>query len=111
MNADHAGLVFMWSDESDHDLVKEGHFVAPFQQDGVNDMTYPAATIARGAGPVGGLTMMTEIFNGHRVDLFWPGRSGFERAALKDLMQNMHTTHAGFIWASAYRFGFLGTIR
>jgi Leucine-rich repeat (LRR) protein len=117
MNADHAGLIFMWSDENDPDVVKENQFAMPFfgQQDGVNDMTYPAATIARGAGPVGGLTMVTEIFNGHRVDLLWPGTGPMtdpvERAALKELMQNIDTAHDDFIWlASSYGLGFSGTI-
>jgi hypothetical protein len=39
--------------------------------------------------------MATEIFNGHRVDLLWPGTGPMtdqtERAALKDLMRNIET--------------------
>jgi hypothetical protein len=102
MEADPAGVIWMWSDENDasvgpRDKVSGGLMGLPA---GVNDMTYPLAMIARGPEPDGGLTMVTEIFNGHRVDIFWPGTGPMtdqaERAALKDLMQNMTTTHPGF---------------
>jgi hypothetical protein len=80
---------------------------------GVNDMTYPLAMIARGPEPDGGLTMLTEIFNGHRVDIFWPGTGPMtdqaERATLKDLMQNIQTTGAGFQYASGI-IGFGGSV-
>jgi hypothetical protein len=102
LNADIAGFIFMYSDENDPDQVEEnwaihGHFG---RAQGGNVITYPAAAVARGAGPVGGLTMATEIFNGHRVDLLWPGTGPMtgtaERAALKDFMQMIVTDYDHF---------------
>jgi hypothetical protein len=98
MNADVAGLIWMWSDENDPDDVGEDWFVQTSFGDGDpnnNNMTYPTAAVARGHAPIGGLTMATEIFNGHRVDLTWPGTGPMtdpvERAALKDFMQALGT--------------------
>jgi hypothetical protein len=116
MKADPAGVIWMWSDENDAANIgprdKPSGSVAG-KPNGVNDMTYPLAWIARGPEPDGGLTMATEIFNGHRVDIFWPGTGPMtdfaERAALKDLMRNMQTTHDGF-QAYADIIGFGGTV-
>jgi hypothetical protein len=115
MGADVAGLIWMWSDENDPEKVGEDwraktHFA---DNDPDHEITYPTSSIARGVGPVGGLSMASEIFNGHHVDLLWPGTGPMtdapQRAALKDLYQNMAPNanglkFTGFItWAGTGR--------
>jgi hypothetical protein len=74
MNADPAGVIWMHSDENDESVgptdIVNTNFAAPDRSD---DMAYSTCAIAKGSGPDGGLTMAEEIFNGHRVDIFWPG--------------------------------------
>jgi hypothetical protein len=111
-----AGFIWMWSDENDPLTNKEDYIAYPMFGWGTSEnssMPYPNAAIARGAGPVGGLTMATEIFNNHRVDLTWPGTGPLsdqtERAALKDLMRNIDTTGDDFFaWPVGH--GFAGTL-
>jgi hypothetical protein len=93
MNADVAGAIWSFSDENDPSSVKEDHMPeTTFTSNGPNNMTYPTAAFARGVDQ-GGLPMLTEIYNRHRVDLFWPGTGPMtdvtERAALKDLYENI----------------------
>jgi hypothetical protein len=94
-NADIAGFLWMWSPVDGENSVKEDEAPDTFfgQRDSPNVMSYPTAAIARAPGPIGAGTMMTEIFNGNRVDLLWPGTGPMtdmtERAAVKDLMQNI----------------------
>jgi hypothetical protein len=89
--ADPAGVIWMWSDENDASVGPGERSSAAIMglPNGVNDLTCHFASIARGPEPDGGLNMVTEIFNGHRVDIFWPGTGPMtdsaERAALKDL--------------------------
>jgi hypothetical protein len=94
MNADPAGVIWMYSDENGANYTPEvgptdiiiPNFAAPDRSD---DMAYSTCAIAKGSGPDGGLTMAEEIFNGHRVDIFWPGtgecdlRSDLIRAVLE----------------------------
>merc|ERR1719163_2714148 len=53
----------------------------------------PMASVSRGADPIGGLTMATEIMAGHHVRLFWPGTTALtdplEKAAIVELYQQM----------------------
>jgi hypothetical protein len=60
-------------------------------------MNYPVCNAAKEDGGL----MTTELFNGHRVDMLWPGTGPMtdmtERAALKDLMRNIKSTRADFL--------------
>jgi hypothetical protein len=75
MNVDPAGVIWMFSDENGPEVgptdIVGTYFAAGAARS--DDMTYSTCAIAKGPGPDGGLTMAEEIFNGHRVDIFWPG--------------------------------------
>jgi hypothetical protein len=106
MNADVAGVIFMFTDKDE--TPAENHAAATYWGSAFNNMTYPTASTARGADPVGGLSMVTELFNGHRVDLLWPGSGPLtdptERAALKDLMRNIKGAD-NLPWAPSFTLG------
>jgi hypothetical protein len=99
MNADPSGLIWMWSDENDPAAI-EANWVPNLHIGKNRKMSYHVGAIARGTGPVGGLTMATEIFNRHRVDITWPGTGPMtdatERAALKEFYQNIDTSAGAF---------------
>jgi Leucine-rich repeat (LRR) protein len=113
MGVDLAAFIWMWSDENPVSVGEGDTLMSVFANDRGNAVSYPTAAIARGAGPIGGLTMATELFNGHRVDLLWPGTGPMtdasERGALKDFMRNMDTAHEKFNVHSPY-VGFAGSI-
>jgi hypothetical protein len=98
-NADIGGFIWLWSDEEENaptGWAVDTYFGSPIVGGSSdNEITWPTASISTGPGPAGGYTMVAEIFNGHRVDLFWPGTGPMtdtaERAALKDVMQSIRT--------------------
>jgi Leucine-rich repeat (LRR) protein len=102
LSADVAGVIFMMSDENDPIQVKEEERISPCcmgyaLDDMPNNVTYPVADVSRGPGPIGGLSMVTEIFNGFRVDITWPGTGPMvdaaELAAMRDLFSHIKTAN------------------